>query len=1110
MAQITQAQFDDSNEYYGILSGNVFDILPDARGATHRKTSDQRIIPIIDVSSETWSTSGEKHAGTAGPYFAGGPASDPFTFVNVGDGDKLLVVTTQAAYDGTVDLVVGTTAGANDIADIEEITPGNIGQRIVLKDLVDGETYHITVITDADADTESINWCVVDPFHVIPENTANRNQYHRFIPDTNPFDFITWENPNERTLVSVLADGDTEVIYGNFQSPQTLTVPDLGARLFKFQGDGWFPVVPDTSQPFGDAQVSVRALDLFADREVIQQTGGDFGIYTNRFHLSDDPAVVGSLQGTAITFKNGVPKDLYLVGPTVRGPGETIDQEHNGTITGIHYRVTFDGQSFEYEFIDSQRNHPTTLPDDAYLQVTWNDQAGLQNFDANYTPFDGSTFVPEILFSGLAISTPLNQYLVDDQCFLTSPVDVDDRTGLASGGDTPFTFFDNNAGTDVTYVATRTGTLTGFRMNLRNASTTDYSIDAIVRNATTGEESSVTFDVPAGDAFGAGDNEVTLTTGVQTSVGDIIEFEFSGGSADVIQRNTNDTENVFNWAFAGPINNPSMGVIYRDEVVVRWFEDDSIRYSSIGSTVAVELPNGPPADWEEIDKSTELTLASTCFSITPADPALTTPNVFDWNVNQVNDIRATAFYITQDPSSSTPLTQLVVPLGETVEFIIVGPLYSSDTVFGNIGGVRLNATNTDGVLSFEHIEQRFTPAVATWPNTTYDDLNQSNATVGEFRQASADFLFTDVPVNLSQVASDVKGLMSSPDVTSTLQKTNPAARLEITNNTLQSELSLTLGALGISVDGVAIMPLTSADYTQGGITAVTADSTNWTRASTGNRPTDTNVGFENVPQGRYRYTFSIPEQEDGSTVDANDVADNDRPFPVILVNGVPAKLHADNTYIEHDDGSTSEYHSSGTIVVPEGGSVQLGLVIEGGDTEEFEFQNAVITTEQGVDAIYGFFEIEKIDRPVVAPSVNEVTQQLAALQNQFDINSIDLTTIPDLQFDVKSGEKWVFEVNLLAESLDATADLRAGTIAPAGSTGRITFVNAENAVVRGADINAETLSLAVALGTDDLIQIKGIVNAGADGVVQFQLRNNTGTNLQSFKADSWIEAKKIP
>ena len=69
------------------------------------------------------------------------------------------------------------------------------------------------------------------------------------------------------------------------------------------------------------------------------------------------------------------------------------------------------------------------------------------------------------------------------------------------------------------------------------------------------------------------------------------------------RRNTNDEENVFNWAFSGPINNPSMGVIYRDEVVVRWFEDGSIRYSASGSTDAVELPNGPPADWDEIDKT---------------------------------------------------------------------------------------------------------------------------------------------------------------------------------------------------------------------------------------------------------------------------------------------------------------------------------------------------------------------------------------------------------------------------------------------------------------------------------------------------------------------------
>ena len=1009
---------------------------------------------------------------------------------------------------------------------------------------------------------------------------------------------------------------ETEIIARSDTLQPGETIPDAGTQ-FDAAGRRWETlndnaVVPDpltvaaleaspdfgeptVGHPFGDAQVSVRALDVFADREVIQQTGGDFGIYTNRFHLSDDPAVVGSLQGATISFENGVPKDLYLVGPTVRGPGETIDREHNGTITGIHYRVTFDGQAFDYEFIDSQRNHPTTLSEDAYLQVAWNDQVGLQNFDVNYTPFDGSTFVPEILFSGLTISTPPNHpdagYALHsaEAPFLQNPSGsgsilfeefTETFTPHASGEYT-FTYSASEIvrlggptnGTAGVSIGTTLGASDIFDSTATLATPPRLNTDTLEVEVTITLEEGVEYFFTG---FAGGGSEVTglkfciaekglsdylqselspidqLNCLPQTTLTPAAEWTLTGGVAAtgdnliigggglqdgvaefdyVVPVGNRNTRHIFSFDLrevdaagndialrveveqAGSVfvsrdvlttevaQNITLDFVPTADVVVR------IRDTSTGSQGSNRDALVSAMQVEATCKVSQL--ASTCFAITPADSALTSPNVFDWNVNQVNDIRATAFYITQDPSSSTPLTQLVVPLGETVEFIIVGPLYSSDTVFGNIGGVRLNATNTDGVLSFEHIEQRFTPAVATWPNTTYDDLNQSNATVGEFRQASADFLFTDVPVNLSQVASDVKGLMSSPDVTSTLQKTNPAARLEITNNTLQSELSLTLGALGISVDGVAIMPLTSADYTQGGITAVTADSTNWTRASTGNRPTDTNVGFENVPQGRYRYTFSIPEQEDGSTVDANDVADNDRPFPVILVNGVPVKLHADNTYIEHDDGSTSEYHSSGTIVVPEGGSVQLGLVIEGGDTEEFEFQNAVITTEQGVDAIYGFFEIEKIDRPVVAPAVNEVSQQLAALQNRFDINDIVLTTIPDLQFDVKAGEKWVFEVNLLAESLDATADLRAGTIAPAGSTGRITFVNAENAVVRGADINAATLSLAVAVGTDDLLQIKGIVNAGEDGVVQFQLRNNTGTNPQSFKADSWVEAKKI-
>ena len=158
--------------------------------------------------------------------------------------------------------------------------------------------------------------------------------------------------------------------------------------------------------------------------------------------------------------------------------------------------------------------------------------------------------------------------------------------------------------------------------------------------------------------------------------------------------------------------------------------------------------------------------------------------------------------------------------------------------------------------------------------------------------------------------------------------------------------------------------MTREDYSQGGITTNIASSSNWSRVGN-NTPVLSNVGFENVPQGKYRYTYSLPKPEDQSTVAVNDVGANDRPFPVILVDGVVAKLHADNTSIEHDDGSTSPYFSTGTIDVPDGGKVQLGYVIEGGESEEFEFQNQVIENEQAADAIYGFFEIEKIDRPLI-------------------------------------------------------------------------------------------------------------------------------------------------
>ena len=197
-----------------------------------------------------WSSSGAKHEGTAGPFFANGAGVTPFTFVNEGAGDKLLVVKTNASYDGVVDVVVGTTEGADDLANIDDITPGNIGSRALLRGLEDGVEYHGAVINDAVADSEVIEWCVVDPFYVPPavDTSANKNSYARIFPEGNPFDLTTWENPNDYTLVLILADGDVDVIFGHFQSPQTITLKDLNTRLFEFSGTGWYPVVEDSSQ----------------------------------------------------------------------------------------------------------------------------------------------------------------------------------------------------------------------------------------------------------------------------------------------------------------------------------------------------------------------------------------------------------------------------------------------------------------------------------------------------------------------------------------------------------------------------------------------------------------------------------------------------------------------------------------------------------------------------------------------------------------------------------------------------------------------------------------------------------------------------------------------
>ena len=198
------------------------------------------------TGSSNFSIAGEKHSGSVAGFFANGPHTNPFTFDNVGAGDKVLVVTTPASYDGVVDVHVGTTAGGNDLADIAEITPGNFGERVLLEGLEDGVTYHVTILADADADTEQIDWCVVDPFYDAPESPNVENEYDRISVDGN-FDLTTYDSGRVGGITLTSSIGRVTITYGSPLNPQTLILEDGESETFTFNGvTGWMPIV-DTS-----------------------------------------------------------------------------------------------------------------------------------------------------------------------------------------------------------------------------------------------------------------------------------------------------------------------------------------------------------------------------------------------------------------------------------------------------------------------------------------------------------------------------------------------------------------------------------------------------------------------------------------------------------------------------------------------------------------------------------------------------------------------------------------------------------------------------------------------------------------------------------------------
>lgn len=129
---------------------------------------------------------------------------------------------------------------------------------------------------------------------------------------------------------------------------------------------------------------------------------------------------------------------------------------------------------------------------------------------------------------------------------------------------------------------------------------------------------------------------------------------------------------------------------------------------------------------------------------------------------------------------------------------------------------------------------------------------------------------------------------------------------------------------------------------------------------------------------------------------------------------------------------------------------------------------------------------------------------------QFSINTTTLVDWPGMSFDIKSGEKWIFDIKLYSVSLNAASDLRGSIVAD--GTGEWSFTNPENAVSKTQAIGAASTSVAVATGTGantDRLSIDGIITATTDTTVQLQLRNNAGTITQTFSEHSHISARRV-
>ena len=126
----------------------------------------------------------------------------------------------------------------------------------------------------------------------------------------------------------------------------------------------------------------------------------------------------------------------------------------------------------------------------------------------------------------------------------------------------------------------------------------------------------------------------------------------------------------------------------------------------------------------------------TVFDVNPIEAGDNTV-VFHWNnTNSGNDITGDAFKVTDDPASATGITQVTIQDGETKRLYVIGSIAAP-----NVGAVILDVLNTDGVLSYTHVEQRFTDNV-DYIAASYNDMDESNPNIGTFSTNEGERVFT--------------------------------------------------------------------------------------------------------------------------------------------------------------------------------------------------------------------------------------------------------------------------------------------------------------------------------------------------------------------------------